>query len=139
MPSATPAESHSRVSLERPLEGPCLTFDLPRELAQLRAEDTYTRTGHNARTLAKYPDTRVVLTALKAGSKVRTHETDERIAVQVMIGRVRLWLPFGTKEDVGEGGFAVLDRAVSHELEALEDSAFLLTVTWPEQDRGLDV
>lgn len=40
---------------------------------------------------------------------------------------------------VGKGGFAVLDRAVAHELEALEDSAFLLTFTWPEQDRGLDV
>lgn len=135
MPTATPVEPHqSRVSLERPLEGPCLTFDLPFERARLEAEETYARTGHNARTLAKYPDTRVVLTALKAGSKVRTHETDERIAVQVMTGRVRLWLPYGTSEEIGEGGFAVLDRAVAHELEALEDSAFLLTVTWPDQD-----
>ncbi len=135
MPSETPVESHpSRVSLERPLEGPCLTFDLPHELARLQTEDTYARTGHNARTLAKYPDTRVVLTALKAASRVRTHETDERIAIQVMVGRVRLWLPFGTKEEIGEGGFAVLDRGIAHELEAVEDSAFLLTVTWPRQD-----
>ena len=38
--TTTPAEPHlSRVSLERPLEGPCLTFDLARELAQLQVPD----------------------------------------------------------------------------------------------------
>lgn len=133
--TTTPAEPHlSRVSLERPLEGPCLTFDLARELAQLQVEDTYLRTGHNARTLAKYEDTRIVLTALRKGARVRTHETDERIAIQCLLGRVRVWLPYGTSEEVSEGGLGVLDRGVAHELEALEDCAFLLTVTWVGRD-----
>ena len=127
-------QSLSRISLERPLAGPCLTFDLPYELARLRSEDTYLRTGHNARTLAKYPDTRIVLAVLRAGSRMRTHETDERLVVRPLLGRVRLWLPFGEEnEEVDAGGLAVFDRAMSHEIEALEDSAFLLTVTWPAQ------
>lgn len=132
MPATTPpVEPHlSRISLERPLEGPCLTFDLPHELARLQVEETYQRTGHNARTLAKYADTRIVLTALRRGARVKTHETDERIAIQCLVGRVRLWLPYGTSEEVGEGGLGVLDRGLAHELEALEDCAFLLTVTW---------
>lgn len=137
MPSTTttPVEPHlSRISLERPLEGPCLTFDLPRELAQLQVEETYQRTGHNGRTLAKYEDTRIVLTALRKGARVRTHETDERIAIQCLLGRVRVWLPYGNSEEVSEGGLGVMDRGVAHELEALEDCAFLLTVTWVGRD-----
>jgi hypothetical protein len=35
---------------------------------------------------------------------------------------------------VGEGGLGVLDRGLAHELEALEDCAFLLTVTWARPD-----
>lgn len=132
MPATTPtAQSLSRISLERPLAGPCLAFDLPFEVARLRAEDTYLRTGHNGRTLAKFPDTRVVLTVLRAGSRMRTHETGERLAVQPVIGRIRLWLPYGGNEDLGSGGLAVLDREMSHEVEALDDCAFLLTVSWP--------
>lgn len=132
MPATTSTEQRlSRISLERPLAGPCLTFDLPFEVARLRAEDTYLRTGHNGRTLAKFPDTRLVLSVLRAGSRMRTHETGERLAVQMVIGRARLWMPYGGTEDVSSGGLAVMDREMAHEIEALEDCALLLTVSWP--------
>jgi hypothetical protein len=30
-----------------------------------------------------------------------------------------------------------LDRAIPHDAKALEDSAFLFTITWPETVRGI--
>jgi hypothetical protein len=33
--------------------------------------------------------------------------------------------------DLPQGRLLVLDRGVQHDVEALQDSAFLLTVAWP--------
>jgi len=38
----------------------------------------------------------------------------------------------GREFDVPQGHMLVLDRGVRHDVEALEDSAFLLTIAWPE-------
>jgi len=66
-----------------------LEFDLARELEQLHREPGWS-SGQNAKTLVKYEDFRVVLTAL--------------------------------------------DQGLSHDVEALEESAFLLTIAWPGRD-----
>jgi hypothetical protein len=34
--------------------------------------------------------------------------------------------------DLPAGHMLALERALPHDVEALEDSAFLLTITWPE-------
>ena len=34
--------------------------------------------------------------------------------------------------DLPAGHMLVLERALPHDVEALEDSAFLLTIAWPE-------
>ena len=120
-----------RVSLERPLAGPHLSFDLAGEVARLRTEPIFKADGHDARTLVKYPDVRVVLTVTKPGVRMRTHETDERITIHCISGRVRLHLPDGDRVDVEGGHLLALDRAMAHEVEALEESAFLLCVSWP--------
>ncbi len=45
---------------------PLLTLDLKREIEQLRSEGCW-QSGHAAKTLAKFPDLRVVLIVIKAG------------------------------------------------------------------------
>jgi quercetin dioxygenase-like cupin family protein len=35
--------------------------------------------------------------------------------------------------DLPQGNLLALDRGVAHDVEALEDSAFLLTIAWPEE------
>ncbi len=47
------------------LAAPLLTLDLNREIEQLRSEGRW-QSGHTAKTLAKYPDLRVVLIVMKA-------------------------------------------------------------------------
>jgi quercetin dioxygenase-like cupin family protein len=106
-----------------------LEFDLPAELHQLHAETAWS-TGHNARTLAKYENFRIVLTALKANARIPEHKTDGRISVHVLSGHIHLKAA-GRTFTLRAGGLVALDRGVLHHVEALEESAFLLTIAWP--------
>jgi quercetin dioxygenase-like cupin family protein len=117
--------------------GPFLEFDLTAEVDQLRRERTWNTTGRNARTLVKYHDFRVVLTALQADVRIPEHTTDGRISIHMLSGHVRLNAS-GRTFDLRPGSLVALDQGSSHDLEALEESAFLLTIAWrgrPEADQ----
>lgn len=111
------------------LTGPLLQFDLAAETEQLRQEDPWKTTSRNAKTLVKYPDLRIVLIARKAGTRMEGHKTDESISVQALTGKLRLHLPEQAVE-LSAGKLLTLERALPHDVEALEDSSFLLTISW---------
>ena len=113
------------------LDAPFVTFDVPYELARLRAERGYHLEGHAGRTLTKYPDIRVVLVAMKPGARVAFHETAERSTLHVVVGQVRVELETGEGCDLSEGGFAAVERGRLHRIECREECAFLLTLAWP--------
>ena len=111
------------------LASPFLEFDLIAEVDRLHRESTW-NTGHNARTLIKYDDLRVVLMALKAGSRIPEHKANGRICVQVLSGHIRLNAS-GRAFDLLPGSLLALDERAPHDLEALDESAVLLTIAWP--------
>jgi len=111
------------------LASPFLEFDLAFEMDRLRKESTW-NTGQNARTLIKYDDLRVVLIALKAGTRIPEHRTKGRISVQLLSGHVRLNAS-GRAFNLLPGSLLALDAGAPHDLEALEESAVVLTVAWP--------
>ena len=106
-----------------------MEFDLPAELQRLHAETTWS-TGQNARTLIKYDDLRVVLTALQAKAHIPEHKADGRISVHVLTGHIQLRAS-GRTFSLRPGGLLAIDQGVPHSVEALEESAFLLTIAWP--------
>lgn len=109
---------------------PALTFDLAAEIRQLHAEPDWS-TGQNAKTLAKHDNLRVVLTALVRGHHLPGHRTSGRISIQTIAGHVTVHAGAETI-DLPAGRLLVLDRDIAHDVEALETSAFLLTIAWPE-------
>jgi quercetin dioxygenase-like cupin family protein len=111
------------------MAAPFLEFDLPAEIHRLQAETTWS-TGHNARTLAKYDDLRVVLIALRAKARMPEHKTDGRISVHVLSGHVQVKAA-GRTFSLRPGGLLALDQGIPHDVEAMEDSALLLTIAWP--------
>lgn len=109
--------------------GPILSFDLAAEADALRREEPWRAGGHNARTLIKHADLRIVLIVLRAGARLHEHKTDNRISVQTLSGHVRLHLP-NEAIDLPAGRMLVLDKAIPHDVVADEDSAILLTMSW---------
>ena len=112
------------------MAGAFLDFDLPAEVHRLHDETTWS-TGQNARTLIKYDDFRVVPTALQANVRVPEHKTEGRLSVHVLSGHIQLRAA-GRTFSLRSGGLLALDHGVLHDIEALEESAFLLTIAWPE-------
>ncbi len=109
---------------------PCMKFDLDAEIRRMEAEQPW-QAGHTARTIAKYPDLRLVLVVMKAGSRLVEHRTSGRISVQVLAGLIRV-NACGEGTQMPAGSLLTMDRDMVHDVEAIEDSAFLLTIAWPE-------
>jgi quercetin dioxygenase-like cupin family protein len=86
--------------------------------------------GSECKTLVKYDDLRVVLMALRASTRVPDHRTDGHISMQTIRGHLRIRAG-GRTFDLAAGGLLALDGGVAHDVEALEDSALLLTIAWP--------
>jgi len=72
--------------IERPMDAPLLTFDLPAVLVQIRREDTWANAPRTGLTLLKGQRLLVVL-ALHAGTTISSHHTDSPISVQVIGSR----------------------------------------------------
>jgi quercetin dioxygenase-like cupin family protein len=106
-------------------------IDLDAEIELLRGEPSYDRAGRNAKTLVKRTDFRVVLTAIRRGTRIAEHLAAGPLTVQTVRGRIRMRVPSGEAE-LGPGHMLTLERNERHDVEALEDSAFLLTIAWPE-------
>jgi quercetin dioxygenase-like cupin family protein len=124
-----PNEEVYRRPHPQPMASPYLEFDLASELAQLHREPGW-QTGQNGKTLVKYDDLRIALTALKSGRRIAEHQTEARISIQTFVGHLQVRAE-GRTFSLPAGTLLALDRGLPHEVEALEDSAFLLTIAWP--------
>lgn len=132
MSDALDEDSRHRRPHPQPMVAPFLEFDLTRELEQLYREPEWT-TGQNAKTLVKYDDFRIVLTTLRAHARIAGHRNEGRISIHTVHGHIRM-RALGRTFDLPAGSFLALDQGLSHDVEALEDSAFLLTIAWPARN-----
>ena len=116
---ATPAAQH--------LADPLLALDLAAEVADIRAQEPWRGSDRHARTLIKDAEMRVVLIALRPGARLEEHHAPGRITIHTIEGRLTVRAA-GRAVDLPAGHVLTLGRAIPHEVEALEESAFLLTI-----------
>lgn len=121
----------------RQLAASAIAFDLAAELASLKEEASWQRGDRNARTLVEEPTLRIVLSAARAGARFREHKTPGLVSLQTVAGHLRLHLPDETV-DLPAGHLLALHHNLSHDVEAMEDSTFLLTFAWPARVAALD-
>jgi quercetin dioxygenase-like cupin family protein len=122
-------------SIDGTLSGSVLQFNLASELDQLHRDESWLHpTGRSSKTLVKYPDLRIVLIAMKANTRMHEHTAAGRISVHSLSGHIRLHLPEKVV-DLPVGHLLALDQCVPHDVEASEDSAFLLTLSWPPETK----
>lgn len=108
---------------------------IPHEVQSMWKEEAWqTGAGRSARTLVKYPDLRIVLVSMKTGTRFKQHKTSARFAILTLAGHLRLHLSDATVE-VPRGELLALDRDVSHDVEAIRQSTFLLILTRPDREK----
>lgn len=118
-------------SIRRPLGGPALAFRLADEVASLRAEDAYRRSGRAGRTLVKEGRFRLVLTALADGHEVGTHQADSPLSIQVLEGTLRGASGEGA---AGTGDLLFFGPGDAPDLRADGEAALLLTLSAADDD-----
>lgn len=84
-------------------------------------------TGIARKRLIQHPDFQMTLRRMKPNTRIPEHYNPGRICVQTLFGYIRMHAD-GRTFDLRRGQCLVLDRAVVHDVEAVEESAFLLTV-----------
>jgi len=118
---------------DRPIEAPLLHLRLGEQLEQLREEPTWRGRGRNSITLTKEPGLRLVLMLLGKGTRLSEHRAAGPLTFHVLTGSV-IFRAGVRVESLGSGELIVLESTVAHEVEALEESACLLTLAGAAQD-----
>lgn len=115
-------------SINRSLAGPMLTFRLAEQLADLRQEEAYQRSGRAGRTLAKSGRFRTTLVAMTEGTTIGTHQADSPLTLQVLEGHVEFRVD-GASHPLGAGELLFFGPGDAHDIRAHADSALLLTLS----------
>jgi quercetin dioxygenase-like cupin family protein len=112
---------------DRPVEVPLLHLQLSEQLERLRQEPTWRTRGRNAITLTKEPSLRLVLMLLGKGTKIAEHQAAGPLTFHVLSGSVT-FRAGARVESLEAGELVALESTVEHEVEAIEESACLLTL-----------
>lgn len=106
-------------------------FDLRQEIRLLRKEESWRRAiGRSSRTLVKQQDFRIVLVLMKAKTRLTEHRADARISIQTVFGRIRVRVQNENIIELPSAGLLALDSSIPYDIEAVRESAFLLTIAW---------
>lgn len=122
------------------LNASIMQFDLNEERQTLIAQPANDESGQRGKTLVKEADLRIVLMYLPAGGRVEKHKASGPISVQPLEGQLRLVLPDRTVT-LSTGHLLALEPSIPHDVEAIEDTTFLLTLgrtTYPVLERDTD-
>ncbi len=106
-----------------------MQFDLAKEMMHSEQKRPWPM-GRYARTLLKTPDFRMVLVSMDKGCILKEHHADGSISLQVLKGSIRFTAQ-GDDHCLQVNSVLTLGPSIKHEVEALEESAFLLTIAWP--------
>ena len=132
MSAARPDETTTAIRPHEVISDTMMDFELSKLVKNLSAEPQ--QAGHTADTIVKYPDLRVVVITMRKGAQLKEHRTAGSISVQTISGHVTLRAAERTV-DIPAGHLVTIAGDVPHSVEAVEDSAFLLTIAWREKAR----
>ncbi len=106
-------------------------FDLGHEMAEFEQHKPWPK-GIYSKTLFKKKDFRVVLICMEAGARIEEHHADGTSSVQVLKGAIR-YTTQGQTYDLQIGSLLTLGASIKHDVEAVIESGFLLTIAWPDK------
>lgn len=108
-------------------------LDIASELADSRQYRPW-QSGLYSKLLLKADDLRVLLIAMETGAKLKEHHADGTVSIHALEGRLCLHAQ-GQTHTLRTGQILALAPGMKHDLEALEDSALLLTISWPSSEK----
>ena len=122
-------------SITRALTGENLAFDLAMQIADLRQDERYARSGRLGRTLVKAGPLRLTLTVIAEGAQIGTHHAASPMTLQPIEGALSYRLDEDEFE-LRQGEVLFFGPGHAQDIRALEDTALLLTITGDGPEDG---
>lgn len=116
---------------KRALQAPLLSFQIDEEIDKLKKETDWKEGHKDAITLQKSASLRVVLISMHKGATLKEHKVEGPITLFILSGNI-IFSAADEKINVSKNELVVLDKTIPHDLEALEDSTFVLTIVQPK-------
>ncbi len=123
-------EKHNEATMNRPegervLDDYFVEVDLPRFMKQIKLEQAWQHSDRNAITVFKTDNVSIVLSAMHKGADMIKQFSGDLMQIQVIEGLLRF--ETGSRSSLlSAGHLAVLHKGYSYDLEAVEESVFLL-------------
>lgn len=114
------------------LLGSELAVDVDERIRALRSTPAG-KVGAARATLARYPDFRIDLITLGEGLLIGRHVNPGLVSVQCIAGLIRMNV-HGRDYDLPAGEALAIGRGVGHDVRAVRDSAFLVTIAHADAD-----
>jgi quercetin dioxygenase-like cupin family protein len=112
------------------LDQPMMAFVIAEEISKIKADQPSTNQGKRSAVLAKNEHVSIVLAVLARGEALQEHQTEGQITVTVVQGAIR-FDALNERVRLNAGDLLTLRPGIRHSVEALEDSAFVITVCAP--------
>ena len=88
--------------------------------------------GKHSKTLFKTDRLRLILITMNAGSTLSRHSAPGPITIQPVSGRFTVAVEGGVTHSLKCNEVVAIKTGVPHSVAAREDGAFLLSISWPE-------
>lgn len=111
----------------RPIDASLVRIDLQAFAQQIKQEEAWHKSDHNAITVYKTPGMTLVLIAMHGNTEIPPHNAEGVMSLQVLDGTVRL----NNEEqgtDLKAGQIGTLHRGALYSIFATEESVVLLTM-----------
>lgn len=105
-----------------------LGFNLPSLITTMKQSYTWANGELNALILLKSPEKKVILTAMHAGTEIKSSQVNDSVTFQIIQGRLK----FHIKKDtviLNKGQEMTLDENTRYSLSTEEETVFLLTIS----------
>lgn len=127
--TSEPPEDRAEVPRLPELSVPVILKNVWYEIEKLKnAPSWQLTTGHSSETLAKYPDFTLVLVLMKATTVMSKHHVAGRTSMYMIQGRIEVHLFEGQTIHLSAGEILMIDQGLTHDVQALEECALLLTI-----------
>jgi len=117
-------------SLPAPTEAPVPLhyLDLNQEMHELQSTESWKSSDRMVKTLAKQGNLRLVLTLMKGGTTLKGHKAEGGVSILVLRGHIRIKVDTNDVE-LEQSQMMVLNPGARHSVEALEETAFLISIS----------
>lgn len=110
------------------IESHVFSYDIQTLVANMKKNHSWKKGELNAMVLLKNPEKHIVLTLLRRGTEILSHQSNDSVSFHVIEGKLKFHSE-NEKVTIDQGMMLTLHENIKYKLKSNADTAFLLTTS----------